>query len=136
MLNGTDCPAIMIETFFCDNQGDYEIGKKIGYEGIAKLVAEGILNKTIESESNNKTKMNCVLYSNSADKTIAEVLSWSKNDCDVMDVIDFKSYAAENLFVVDGKTEEALRAMKLPDKYTVFNGVDRWDTLDKVIKSR
>ncbi|WP_304340068.1 hypothetical protein [Metaclostridioides mangenotii] len=53
-----------------------------------------------------------------------------------MDVIDFKSYAAENLFVVDGKTEEALRAMKLPDKYTVFNGVDRWDTLDKVIKSR
>jgi N-acetylmuramoyl-L-alanine amidase len=25
MLNGTDCPAIMIETFFCDSKNDYDI---------------------------------------------------------------------------------------------------------------
>jgi hypothetical protein len=36
--------------------------------------------------------------------------------------------------LIGGKTEEALKAKNLPDRYTVFNGKDRWDTLDKVIK--
>jgi hypothetical protein len=31
--------------------------------------------------------------------TIAEVFAWGKNDCVVMDLKDFKSYTAENLFV-------------------------------------
>ena len=135
MLNSTDSPAIMIETFFCDNKNDYDIATKVGYEGIAKIIAEGVLNKTIQG-SNNKMKKNCVLYSNDADRTIAEVFAWGKDDCIVMDVINFKSYTAENLFVVGGKTEEALKAKKLPDRYTVFNGVDRWDTLNKVLNSK
>ena len=135
MLNSTDCPAIMIETFFCDSKNDYDIATKLGYGEVAKLIAEGILNKTIQG-SDNKMKKNCVLYSNDADRTIAEVFAWSKEDCVVMDVKDFKSYTAENLFVVGGKTEEALKAKKLPDRYTVFNGVDRWDTLDKVLNSK
>ena len=107
----------------------------MGYGEVAKLIAEGLLNKTIQG-SDNKMKKNCVLYSNDADRTIAEVFAWSKDDCIVMDVIDFKSYTAENLFVVGGKTEEALKAKKLPDRYTVFNGVDRWDTMDKVLNSK
>ena len=135
MLNSTDCPAIMIESFFCDSKSDYDIATKLGYGEVAKLIAEGILNKTIQG-SDNKMKKNCVLYSNDADRTIAEVFAWSKEDCVVMDVKDFKSYTAENLFVVGGKTEEALKAKKLPDRYTVFNGVDRWDTLDKVLNSK
>jgi hypothetical protein len=135
MLNSTDCPAIMIETFFCDGKNDYDIATKLGYGEVAKLIAEGILNKTMQG-SGNKMKKNCVLYSNDADKTIAEVFKWGKEDCVVMDVLDFKSYIAHNLFVIGGKTEEALKALKLPDKYTVFNGVDRWDTLNKVLNSR
>ncbi|WP_304341243.1 N-acetylmuramoyl-L-alanine amidase [Metaclostridioides mangenotii] len=133
MLNSTDCPAIMIETFFCDSKNDYDIAIKLGYGEVAKLIAEGILNKTIQG-SDNKLKKNCVLYSNDADRTVAEVLEWSKDDCVVMDVKDFKSYTAENLFVVGGRTEEELKKMNLPDRYTVFNGRDRWDTLDKVKK--
>lgn len=133
MLNSTDCPAIMVEIFFCDNKNDYDIAIKIGYEGVARLIAEGILNTSIQG-SNNNMKKNCVLYSNDADKTIAEVFAWGREDCVVMDVKNFKSYTAENLFVVGGKTEEALKAKKLPDRYTVFNGVDRWGTLGKVIK--
>ncbi|MCR1955864.1 N-acetylmuramoyl-L-alanine amidase [Clostridioides mangenotii] len=133
MLNSTDCPAIMIETFFCDNKDDSAISTRVGYGEVAKLIAEGILNKTISLGSNTKIKKNCVLYSNDADRTIAEVLKWSKEDCVVMDVLNFKSYTAENLFVVGGRTEEALKKMNLPDRYTVFNGVDRWDTLNKVL---
>ncbi|EMJ5512789.1 TPA: N-acetylmuramoyl-L-alanine amidase [Clostridioides difficile] len=136
MLNSTDCPAIMIETFFCDSKNDYDIATKLGYESVAKLIAEGVLNKSITTGSDNKMKKNCVLYSNDADKTIAEVFAWSKQDCVVMDVKDFRSYTTENLFVVGGKTEESLKAKKLPDRYTVFNGVDRWNTLDKVLNSR
>jgi hypothetical protein len=134
MLNSTDCPAIMIETFFCDNKADYDIATKLGYGEVAKLIAEGILNKSIENEElNNKMKKNCVLYSNDADRTIAEVFAWGKQDCVVMDVKDFKSYTAHNLFAIGGKTEEALKAKNLPDKYTVFNGSDRWNTLNKVL---
>ena len=33
---------------------------------------------------------------------IVEVFAWGKNDYVVMDVKDFKSYTAENLFVVGG----------------------------------
>jgi N-acetylmuramoyl-L-alanine amidase len=63
MLNSTDCPAIMIETYFCDSKNDYDIATKLGYGEVAKLIAEGILNKSIESEElNNKLKRNCVLY--------------------------------------------------------------------------
>jgi hypothetical protein len=40
----------MIETFFCDNKSDYDIATKLGYGEVAKLIAEGILNKSIVSE--------------------------------------------------------------------------------------
>jgi hypothetical protein len=101
---------------------------------ISTAIVEGTLNKKINGGNN--IKQNCVLYGNDADKTIAEVFAWGKDDCVVMDVKDFISYTTENLYVVGGKTEEALKALKLPDKYTVFNGKDRWDTLDKVRSSR
>jgi hypothetical protein len=117
MLNSTECPAIMIETFFCDNKTDYDIATKFGYGEVARLIAEGILNRSIRG-SDNKMKINCVIYSNDADRTIAEVLAWDKDDCIVMNVKDFKSYIAENLYVVGGRTEEVLKKINLPDKYT------------------
>ena len=43
-LNGTKPPAILVESFFCDNKGDCELGndmKKLG-----KLIADGIAGKT------------------------------------------------------------------------------------------
>lgn len=133
MLNSTDCPAIMVETLFCDSKDDYAIATRVGYEGVAKLIAEGILNKSIQG-SNNKLKKNCVLYSNDTDRTIAEVFARGKQDCVVIDVKDFKSYTAHNLFVIGGRTEVVLKAMNLPDRYTVFNDVDRYDTLNNVVK--
>jgi outer membrane protein assembly factor BamB len=35
--------------------------------------------------------------------------------------------------IMSNLSEEELNAKNLPDKYTVFNGSDRWDTLNKVL---
>ncbi|WP_243167402.1 MULTISPECIES: N-acetylmuramoyl-L-alanine amidase [Anaerostipes] len=40
-LNGTKPPAILVESFFCDNKNDYKKGKDL--EKVARLIAEGII---------------------------------------------------------------------------------------------
>lgn len=42
-LNGTKPPAILVESFFCDNKSDCECGKDI--KKVAKLIADGIAGK-------------------------------------------------------------------------------------------
>ena len=43
MLNGTKPPAILIETFFCTNKGEYKKAKGIiKRRELAKLIAKGI----------------------------------------------------------------------------------------------
>ena len=42
VLHRTNAPALLIETFFCDNKEDCETYKKVGYKGIAKAIADGI----------------------------------------------------------------------------------------------
>lgn len=42
-LNGTKPPAILVESFFCDNKPDCECGKDI--KKVAKLIADGIAGK-------------------------------------------------------------------------------------------
>lgn len=43
MLNSTNPPAILIETFFCTNRSDYKKGKGLKKrKKLAKLIAEGI----------------------------------------------------------------------------------------------
>ncbi|MGO0862224.1 N-acetylmuramoyl-L-alanine amidase, partial [Clostridioides difficile] len=44
ILNSSKPTAVLIESFFCDNKEDYEKAKKLGYEGMAKLIVEGVLN--------------------------------------------------------------------------------------------
>ncbi|WP_024622553.1 N-acetylmuramoyl-L-alanine amidase [Metaclostridioides mangenotii] len=131
ILNGTDCPTILLETFFCDNASDYNIAKNTGYEYVAKLIAEGILNKTIsESQGGNTMRKNCVLYDGTIDWHIANLFSWYLEDCVVVKVDDFKSYTANNLYAIGGVTVKKLKEKNLPDKYTAFNGVDRFETID------
>lgn len=45
MLNQTDCPAVICETFFCDNEGDYAKGKD--RDKIARIYAQQITGKRI-----------------------------------------------------------------------------------------
>ena len=49
MLNQTKAPAILIEVFFCDSKADYLTAKNEGYDKIGRLIAEGIMGKTISS---------------------------------------------------------------------------------------
>lgn len=47
MLNQTDCPTVICETFFCDNESDYAIGKD--RDKIARIYAQQITGKKIEA---------------------------------------------------------------------------------------
>lgn len=44
-LNSTKPPAILVESFFCDNKDDYKKGKDL--EKVARLIAEGITGEKI-----------------------------------------------------------------------------------------
>lgn len=50
-LRKTSSPAILIESFFCDNAGDYQIAIKLGLDAHAKLIVEGILGKDITTDN-------------------------------------------------------------------------------------
>lgn len=42
VLRRTNAPALLVETFFCDNKADCNLYKKVGVQGIAKAIADGI----------------------------------------------------------------------------------------------
>ena len=43
----TKSMAVLVESFFCDNKDDYDKAQKLGMDAHGKLIAEGILGKTI-----------------------------------------------------------------------------------------
>lgn len=43
----TKAKAVLIESFFCDNASDYQKAKKLGMDAHGKLIAEGIIGKSI-----------------------------------------------------------------------------------------
>lgn len=43
----TKAKAVLVESFFCDNKDDYAKAQKLGMDAHGKLIAEGILGKTI-----------------------------------------------------------------------------------------
>jgi len=86
---------LVVECCFLDDLDDIKL---YDAKSMAKAIVEGLFDVKID-EGINKIKKNCVFYSNSVDKTIAEVFAWTKEECVVMDITNFKSYTAENLFV-------------------------------------
>ena len=52
ILKDTDCPAILVEAFFCDNKEDYAKADETHEKKlIAKKIAEGIIGKTLTQSS-------------------------------------------------------------------------------------
>lgn len=43
VLHRTNAPALLVETFFCDSKKDCALYKEVGYKGIAKAIADGII---------------------------------------------------------------------------------------------
>lgn len=61
VLHRTNAPALLVETFFCDNKGDCSKYKEVTYKGIAKAIADGITTKTIKQKIVDKvTKKNSI----------------------------------------------------------------------------
>jgi hypothetical protein len=136
MLNSTDCPAIMLEAFFCDSKNDYDIATKLGYSEVAKLIAEGILNKSIASDKgNNETKPqtydNAIIYSGDRDKAVAIIMKEFLPNSTIVDIADYKSYMCRNAYAIGGGASKGLEMF--PDNVTKFVGNEFKDTYRKVI---
>lgn len=76
-LNGTKPPAILVESFFCDNAGDYKKGKDL--DKVARLIAEGITGgKIIEKK---KTAAPYTVVKKTSSKAAIKWLQKQLNAC-------------------------------------------------------
>lgn len=140
ILRETDCAAILVEAFFCDNKEDYmKADEPHEKDLIARKIAEGILNKTINdikppATENTKRYKNCVLYGNDIDKVGAEIISWAKEDCIVKHVDNHVKWEATNLFTVGGSATEAMQKLNNGEKFGIIKGDNRYDTVRKCLE--
>ncbi|EQI49328.1 N-acetylmuramoyl-L-alanine amidase family protein, partial [Clostridioides difficile Y270] len=135
ILNSSKPTAVLIESFFCDNKEDYEKAKKLGHEGIAKLIVEGILNKNINNEGVKQMYKHTIVYDGEVDKIPATVVGWGYNDGKIL-ICDIKDYVpgqTQNLYVVGGVACEKIGSMT-KEKFTMIKGNDRFDTLYKALE--
>ncbi|ADK37890.1 endolysin [Clostridium phage phiCD6356] len=135
-LRHTKAPAILIEVCFVDSKADtdYYIRHK---DIVAKLIAEGILNKNIDNKENGEDKKmykHTIVYDGEVDKILATVLGWGYSSSKVL-VCDIKDYIpgqTQNLYVVGGGACEKIGSIT-KEHYTTIKGNDRFDTLHKVL---
>lgn len=73
-LNGTEPPAIIIETFFCDNKCDCTKGKDL--EKIGKLIAEGLAGKSINLETSKSTNASKQKYTTIKKTSSKAAIKW------------------------------------------------------------
>ncbi|TGA62897.1 N-acetylmuramoyl-L-alanine amidase, partial [Clostridioides difficile] len=111
-LSHTKAPAILIEVCFVDSKADtdYYIRHK---DIVAKLIAEGILNKNINNEGVKQMYKHTIVYDGEVDKILANVLSWGYSPSKVL-VCDIKDYVpgqTENLYVVGGGACEKISSI-------------------------
>ncbi|MBH6856203.1 N-acetylmuramoyl-L-alanine amidase, partial [Clostridioides difficile] len=117
-LSHTKAPAILIEVCFVDSKADtdYYIRHK---DIVAKLIAEGILNKNINNEGVKQMYKHTIVYDGEVDKILANVLSWGYSPSKVL-VCDIKDYVpgqTENLYVVGGGACEKISSIT-KEKFT------------------
>ncbi|EML4474093.1 TPA: N-acetylmuramoyl-L-alanine amidase [Clostridioides difficile] len=132
-LSHTKAPAILIEVCFVDSKADtdYYIRHK---DIVAKLIAEGILNKTIENSEDKKMYKHTIVYDGEVDKIPATVVGWGYNDGKIL-ICDIKDYVpgqTQNLYVVGGGACEKISSIT-KEKFTMIKGNDRFDTLYKAL---
>ncbi|MGS6973288.1 N-acetylmuramoyl-L-alanine amidase, partial [Clostridioides difficile] len=125
-LSHTKAPAILIEVCFVDSKADtdYYIRHK---DIVAKLIAEGILNKNINNEGVKQMYKHTIVYDGEVDKILANVLSWGYSPSKVL-VCDIKDYVpgqTENLYVVGGGACEKISSIT-KEKFTMIKGNDRF----------
>ncbi|HBF7427436.1 TPA: N-acetylmuramoyl-L-alanine amidase [Clostridioides difficile] len=132
-LSHTKAPAILIEVCFVDSKADtdYYIRHK---DIVAKLIAEGVLNKNINNEGVKQMYKHTIVYDGEVDKIPATVVGWGYNDGKIL-ICDIKGYVpgrTENLYVVGGRACNKIGSIT-KEKYTMIKGNDRFDTLYKAL---
>ncbi|MCI0947877.1 N-acetylmuramoyl-L-alanine amidase [Clostridioides difficile] len=132
-LNHTKAPAILIEVCFVDSKADtdYYIKNK---NTVAKLIAEGILNKKIDNIEVKQMYKHTVVYEGEVDKVLAQIISWNykENECRVCDIKDYLPGQTENLYVIGGGACNKISSIT-KERYTMLKGNDRFDTLYKAL---
>lgn len=102
-LNGTKPPAILVESFFCDNKNDYAKGKNM--DNVARLIAEGITGGKIPEKKKAAAKPPYTSITKTSSKTAVKWLQGKLNTCYTGKLPDL---------AVDGiwgsKTQEMLQA--------------------------
>ena len=73
----TKAKAVLIESFYCDNKSDYGKAKKLGFDAHGKLIAEGIIGKSISGGTSNAGSAGNV---ESAVKYTVQVGAYSKKE--------------------------------------------------------
>ncbi|MCC0716535.1 N-acetylmuramoyl-L-alanine amidase [Clostridioides sp. ES-S-0077-01] len=135
ILNSSKPTAILIESFFCDNKEDYERARKLGYEGMAKLIVGGVLNKDIDNTEVKKMVKHTIVYSGD-DKVSADILGLyykrAKESYLVVDVKDYKPHQTQNLYVIGGVTCNKMKEISKTtgEKFTEIYSDDVWSTMD------
>ncbi|EGT4048686.1 N-acetylmuramoyl-L-alanine amidase [Clostridioides difficile] len=132
-LRNTKAPAILIEVCFVDSKADtdYYIKNK---NTVAKLIAEGILNKKIDNVEVKQMYKHTVVFEGEIDKVLAQIISWNykENERRVCDIKDYVPGQTQNLYVVGGAACEKICSMT-KEKFTMIKGNDRFDTLYKAL---
>ncbi|HBG7261455.1 TPA: N-acetylmuramoyl-L-alanine amidase [Clostridioides difficile] len=132
-LSHTKAPAILIEVCFVDSKADtdYYIKNK---NTVAKLIAEGILNKKIDNIEVKQMYKHTVIYEGEVDKVLAQIISWNykENECRVCDIKDYVPGQTENLYIVGGGACNKISSIT-KEKFTMIKGNDRFDTLYKAL---
>ncbi|MCI9975949.1 N-acetylmuramoyl-L-alanine amidase [Clostridioides difficile] len=132
-LRNTKAPAILIEVCFVDSKADtdYYIKNK---NTVAKLIAEGILNKKIDNIEVKQMYKHTVVFEGEVDKVLAQIVSWNykKEECRVCDIKDYVPGQTENLYVVGGGACNKISSIT-KERYTMIKGNDRFDTLYKAL---
>ncbi|MCC0658510.1 N-acetylmuramoyl-L-alanine amidase [Clostridioides sp. ES-S-0123-01] len=134
-LSHTKAPAILIEVCFVDSKADtnYYIRHK---DIVAKLIAEGILNKTIDNTEEKKRVKHTIVYSGD-DKVSADILGLyykrAKESYLVTDIKDYKPHQTQNLYVIGGVTCNKMKEMSKTtgEKFTQIYADDVWLTMDR-----
>ncbi|NJA28726.1 N-acetylmuramoyl-L-alanine amidase [Clostridioides difficile] len=132
-LSHTKAPAILIEVCFVDSKADtdYYIKNK---NTVAKLIAEGILNKKIDNEGVNKMIKHTIVYEGEVDKVLAQIIGWNykESECRVCDIKDYVPGQTQNLYIVGGGACNKIGSIT-KEKYTAIKGNDRFETLYKAL---
>lgn len=135
MLRRVTAPSIIIEVCFVDSKSDVNLYRNNGYDKIGKLIAEGMLNKTIADTSSPKKYEHCVLYGNDIDDNGAEIIGWELKDCIVKHIDNHIAWEGNNLYIVGGTaSENKFKALNTGEKYTMIGGKDRVETVIECLK--